>query len=196
MNTMRLYKLLLTVNRWVIALLKWFGVGMSTAYKVEKKIQLIPKEVNTLSDGVDTIYTIDSNIDTTIGGSFEATLNPNVQYGDTITGTAPQFGRYYGTANITNTTKNVLGLALGLTDFHYVSKIYIKAIAKLSTGDPIIQLTYDDAVVDIVLSATTGVNDFFLIDNVELPNENLWLRALTSTTTGTIEFYIEGRKTV
>lgn len=193
---MKLYKLLLTVNRWIVALLKWFGVKMSTAYKVEKKIQFIPKEVNTLSDGVDTIYTIDSNIDDTIGGSFEATLNPNVQYGDTISGAAPQFGRYYGTVNITNTTKVTFGLALRLTDFQYLSKIYIKATGKLSTGDPIILLTYDDAVVDIVLSATSGVGDFFLLDTIELPNENLWLRALTTSNTGTIEFYVEGKKAV
>lgn len=144
-------------------------------YKLKVMGTVIPTEVNTLSDGVDTIETINSRLDKIYGSeniiSF-GTTPTNVQqaiYSTTITDTG------------LNQIINVLPQTINF--------IFVKIIEQLSSGTPTVEITLNSASPQIRLS---GVGDFCILRTV-LDSIDIQIRSSAATNIAKIEILVGGQ---
>ena len=147
---------------------------------LEVRIQLIPKETTTLADGSDTVTTIDSDIDKTLGTTIDFSFTGTFQ----TTASGPSY--HYGTATITNTSYVSLYTILGLTSYASVSTLYIKLLS-ISTGRTVwVKLDSSDA----GTIALDTANDALFLEKIAFNDPVALLTGGAGT--ATIEYYLVG----
>lgn len=117
-------------------------------FKIEYRGFLVPKETTTLSDGSETITSINSNIDKVFGSSIEksfGTSSANVKYKEYLTTTS---GVLLSHSSIFNSSPNIKFL-------------FIRIVSAGSSGTPNCIVAFDSTPNYFI--KLSGVNDFCMI---------------------------------
>jgi len=123
-------------------------------FTMDYSVNIVPKETNTLSDGADTVVTIDSNIDKIIGSSILSKA----------LGTDATRIKYDATYTTTTTTSTGWNSIIGSSPSNVVKFLFMRIISAGSSGTPTVHVVFDDGVnPSNQLAYLSGVGDWFLL---------------------------------
>lgn len=143
-------------------------------FKIRYSVSAIPIEINTLSDGVETVSTINSIIEKTFGGSSERNFG--------TTANNVKTANYNTTASNVDLNTIISGLPQGL------KFIYIKILSQLSTQSPVVILKYGTT----QIAQLEGVGDVCLIPLAAGSPLDYTLNSPTSNQTAQVEILVAG----
>ena len=157
-----------------------------SAFNTDFYINVVPREITTLSDGVDTVININSNIDKTLGSSITKsglTDPANVKYKASYTTTTGALGVALSYSTILNSVCNVKDL-------------FIKITAAGSTGIPNVRILYGSGATLSGYSYLSGVGDFIKIGfsdgagTHQLATSDITVASITAATVAIIEILV------
>jgi len=123
-------------------------------FTADYAVNITPKETTLLSDGVDTVITVNSNIDKVLGSAISGKS----------WGTDAAKIKYDATYTTTTTTTTGWNSIIGSSPTAIVTFLFMRIISAASSGTPNVTVNYDDGVTDAFqIAYLSGVGDCFLL---------------------------------
>ena len=119
---------------------------MASEFRTEYNVYIVPKEITTLADGVDTVTVLNSQVDQTFSGSGAVTADNNTNVKATYTSTG---------AN-TQTLNTVLGAVYNWTD---INLLFVKIKSNSTATSPSVRILDNT----VGICDITANNDFVIL---------------------------------
>ena len=145
---------------------------MASTFRIEYNAYIVPKEITTLADGVDTITTLNSQVDKTFTGGGKVIYDNNTNITTTYTSNG---------AN-TKTLTEMLGTDYGWTDINF---LFVKITTGSTAVDPSVRILSNA----VGICDITSNNDFVILPR---PVVNGSFTFTFNKANITIELYVSG----
>ena len=145
---------------------------MASTYQTDYSVYVVPKEITTLADGVDTVTLLNSQVDKTFGGNGSITADNNTNITKSYTSTA---------AN-TKTLTEVLGTEYNWAD---INLLFVKITSASTAASPTVTILDNT----VAICDLTANSDFLLLPH---PTQNGGFTFTFTKAAITIELYVSG----